>query len=266
MTALRALGLLAVMAAACGDGAGGGTGTCLQLFECTQKCSDPTCEATCTGKASARAQQLANAVAACMGSGNCPAGDEGCLQQACSAQLTACAADVAPVPPASAAPAPQPGPVPGPGPAELVSQAAGTWERSASAADGGYVRWGYVLDPTGSYTFKSERWFGHLRADEWHLTQEQGTWSVSADQLTLAPASTRGTVVDGNGAVLKTFDVPVEKTTYAWKKHLFEGIGETQLVLTPPAATQRDGDFGGNADFPASYLFSPNRTIEWRHP
>lgn len=186
---------------------------------------------------------------------------------ACVALLAAACGDGAKkeeVASAAPTPAPQPGPVPVAGPEELVSQVAGSWERSAGAADHGYARWGYVLDAGGTYTFKSERWFGPLRANEWHLTREEGSWTVSAGELSLAPVSARGTVVDGNGAELKTFDVPLERTTYAWKKQLFEGLGETQLVLTPPAATQRDGDFGGNDAFPASYLFSANRTIEWK--
>ena len=46
----------------------------------------------------------------------------------------------------------------------------------------------------------------------------------------------------------------LEKVTYKWTTHFFEGIGETNLVLQPPAPTNRDGVLGGNSRFPNAYL------------
>ena len=44
----------------------------------------------------------------------------------------------------------------------------------------------------------------------------------------------------------------------------FEGIGETNLVLQPPAATSRDGVLGGNSLFPGAYLYTQGDKLEWR--
>jgi hypothetical protein len=35
-------------------------------------------------------------------------------------------------------------------------------------------------------------------------------------------------------------EMPSEKVIYKWTRHYFDGIGETNLVLQPPSATQGD--------------------------
>ena len=56
----------------------------------------------------------------------------------------------------------------------------------------------------------------------------------------------------------------LEKVTYKWTTHYFEGIGETNLVLQPPSATNRDGILGGNSLFPNAYLYTQGDRLEWR--
>ena len=146
----------------------------------------------------------------------------------------------------------------------------GLWERSSSNYDGrmigtsGYARASYDLRPDGSYSFHAERSYGQSSANEWHLVDEQGTYSVSGDQVTIAPASAKGVVKDGDGNVVKEVPVELEKVTYGWKKILFEGLNETQLVLTAAHETIRDGGFASNDAFPNAYLFSPGRKLEWK--
>jgi hypothetical protein len=54
--------------------------------------------------------------------------------------------------------------------------------------------------------------------------------------------------------------------TYRFGTVFMDGLGETQLVLTPPAETARDGAFGGNSAYPRSYLLSAAYKPEWRFP
>jgi hypothetical protein len=45
---------------------------------------------------------------------------------------------------------------------------------------------------------------------------------------------------------------------------LFRGIGETNLVLQPPSATNREGVPGSNSQFPNAYLYTQGDKLEWR--
>ena len=65
-----------------------------------------------------------------------------------------------------------------------------------------------------------------------------------------------------NGVVQETRANPLEKVTYKWTTHFFEGIGETNLVLQPPAATSRDGILGSNSLFPNAYLYTQGDKLE----
>lgn len=56
----------------------------------------------------------------------------------------------------------------------------------------------------------------------------------------------------------------LERVTYKWTTHYFEGIGETNLVLQPPAPANRDGVLGGNSLFPNAYLYTQGDRLEWR--
>lgn len=61
-------------------------------------------------------------------------------------------------------------------------------------------------------------------------------------------------VRDLAGAIQKKRGPALEKVTYRFQTTYFSGLKETQLVLTPPKGTDRDGAFASNPSFPGSYL------------
>lgn len=151
------------------------------------------------------------------------------------------------------------------GPALLVARWGGSVS-SGSAAGGvnqGAIRRPYDLRADGSYTHRIES-FSFTSSTEVTQILEQGTWSVRGELLTIPLATVAGTVHDkATGQVKQAFAVSLEPVTYRWTLHLFEGLGETQLALRPPAPTARDGAPTTNADFPGSYLLSSRWTPEW---
>jgi hypothetical protein len=94
--------------------------------------------------------------------------------------------------------------------------------------------------------------------------EESGTFVIDGDSVTIAPKVSKATLRDLNGVVKSTRANPLEKVTYKWTTHFFEGIGETNLVLEPPQPTSRDGVLGGNSLFPKAYLYSQGDRLEWR--
>lgn len=56
---------------------------------------------------------------------------------------------------------------------------------------------------------------------------------------------------------METRSNALEKVIYKWTTHYFEGIRETNLVLEPPQATNRDGILGSNSLFPRAYSTRP---------
>lgn len=66
------------------------------------------------------------------------------------------------------------------------------------------------------------------------------------------------------GVVQDTRANELERVTYKWTTHYFEGIRETNLVLQPPSPTNRDGVLGGNQLFPNAYLYSQGDRLAWR--
>lgn len=155
------------------------------------------------------------------------------------------------------------------------SKVVGTWSKSASspwgtspgavATNAGYYKGQYQFRADGSYSFKGESWGGYSRPDEFWTIEESGTYSVSGDALTIEPRTSAATLRDREGVVKKSQKNRLEKATYRWKLHYFEGIGETNLVLQPTQPTLRDGSFAGNSAFQDSYLYSQGGKLEWRY-
>ena len=151
----------------------------------------------------------------------------------------------------------------------------GIWSKSASspwgispgavATNAGYYKGQYQFRANGSYSFKGESWGGYSRPDEFWTIEENGTYSVSGDTLTIEPKTSTATLRDQAGVVKKSQNNRLEKATYKWKLHYFEGIGETNLVLQPTQPTLRDGSFAGNSAFQNSYLYSQGGKLEWRY-
>lgn len=171
---------------------------------------------------------------------------------------------------AAAAASPQPARTP----AASAPGVVGVWSKSASspwstspgavATNAGYYKGQYQFRPDGTYSFKGESWGGYLRSEEFWTIEESGSYAVEGDALTVTPRASRSTLRDSSGTVRKTQNNALEATTYSWRLHYFEGIGETNLVLRPARPTTRDGAFSANSDFPDSYLYSQNGKLEWR--
>jgi hypothetical protein len=159
----------------------------------------------------------------------------------------------------------------GAAPAAAAGGVVGVWSISASnhaggslATNPGYYKGQYQFKPDGTYTFKSERWFGYARSREFHTTEESGAYSVEGDSLTVSPKASKTTLRNPEGVVQKVQNNQLERVTYRWRLHHFEGLGETQLILQTPRETARDGGFSSNSLFPNSYLYSPGSKLEWR--
>lgn len=136
----------------------------------------------------------------------------------------------------------------------------GAWTTS-SAMNGGHFRLRYIFNADGSYSFKSER---NHTSQRWWTVEESGSFTVNGDTLTITPQTSKATLRNLDGVVQETRANPLEKVTYKWTTHFFEGIGETNLVLQPPAATSRDGILGTNSLFPNAYLYTQGDKLEWR--
>lgn len=137
----------------------------------------------------------------------------------------------------------------------------GAWTAASASGNAGHMRLRYTFNADGSYSFKAER---NLTAQRWWTTEESGTYTVTGDSLTITPKVSKATLRDLNGVVKETRANPLEKVTYKWTTHFFEGIGETNLVLEPPQATARDGILGNNSRFPKAYLYTQGDKLEWR--
>ena len=161
------------------------------------------------------------------------------------------------------APAPAPAPAPRPAPSESI---AGRWATSSASESGewGSVKRQYTFAADGTYRFYSEAWGGKYNSKRWRLISETGTYTVSGAKLTITPVKATG--VEKNDTITKPFNVAIEKATYTWQRHYFEGIKEWDLVMTTPTKIQRDGEFANNDQFPSSYMYSEKYMPDWTNP
>lgn len=165
-------------------------------------------------------------------------------------------------------------PAAGAGNSAAGNSVVGIWSKSASspwgldagsvATNAGYYKGQYQFKADGSYSFKGESWGGYLRSNEFWTIEENGSYSVNGNALTISPKASTATMRTRDGVVKKSQNNQLEKVTYNWRLHFFEGIGEMNLVLQPARQTQRDGSFAGNSAFPNSYLYSQGSKLEWR--
>jgi len=136
----------------------------------------------------------------------------------------------------------------------------GKWSVGQSAYSASYsMSYGsrllqYDFAADGTYRYHSEAWGGTFNSNWRYIVDEKGAWTASGDQLTLSPKEVVGVVRDLAGKVQKNGGPALEKVTYRFATTYFSGLQETQLVLTPPKATNRDGAFASNPSFPRSYL------------
>jgi hypothetical protein len=136
----------------------------------------------------------------------------------------------------------------------------GTWSVGQSAYSASYsASFGsrllqYQFAADGTYRYHSEAWGGSFNANWRYIVDEKGTWTARGDQLTVSPKEVTGVVRDLAGNVQKKGGPALETVTYRFQTTYFSGLKETQLVLTPPKGTDRDGAFASNPSFPGSYL------------
>ena len=148
-----------------------------------------------------------------------------------------------------------------PGPAPVGNRIAGAWTASAAAQYGGVMRLRYIFNADGTYSFKAER---SSTANRWWTIEETGTYSINGDALTISPKASQATLRNLDGVVQERRANALERVTYKWTTHFFEGIGETNLALEPPQDTNRDGVRGSNSLFPRAYLYTQGDKLEWR--
>jgi hypothetical protein len=129
----------------------------------------------------------------------------------------------------------------------------------------GTFRGRYTFNSDGTYAFKSEIWGGYTNSNTWWTTEESGSYAVAGDTITITPKTSKATLRNLAGVVQQSRNNPLEKVPYKWTTHYFEGIQETNLVLTPPQKTNRDGVMGGNKLFPNAYLYKQGDSLAWRY-
>jgi len=137
-------------------------------------------------------------------------------------------------------------------------------DQSGNVLDSGYYKRLYTFNRDGSYTFKAERWLGYMKANEYWMTEEQGSYTIAGDVLTVVPKRSITTIKNREGVVVKTQKNMLETTAYRWTLHYFAGLQETQLVLQTGAETNRDGAFASNDLFPNSYILGQKYKPEWK--
>ena len=128
----------------------------------------------------------------------------------------------------------------------------------------------YTFNANGTYTFITKT-FDPLM-DKLLLGKENGTHQISGNTITVTPQKSvleawskkDGTNTWGN--FLTTQNIALEKTTYRFTKHYFEGIQKWNLVLQADQVTRRDGPFNGNTTFTNAWYYGPlsanNQAIE----
>ncbi|MBS1489577.1 MAG: hypothetical protein JSS93_03545 [Bacteroidetes bacterium] len=140
---------------------------------------------------------------------------------------------------------------------------AGTWiNRSSSNNPGtpGYIENEYIFANDGTYSFYSKTF--NQSISNIILKKEKGTYTVSGKQITINPTSN---ITEGwskkNGTdefekLISSQKNSLEKATYQFTKHYFEGIKEWNLVLQADKPTKRDGPFSSNTLFSNAWYYS----------
>lgn len=155
----------------------------------------------------------------------------------------------------------------------------GTWGASASDNSNYRVKNGvmnyiirqYTLNANGTYSFVSKAYDPLM--DKILLGKENGTFQISGNNLTITPVksvleawSKKHGRDDDWGSLLSTQNITLEKVTYQFNKHYFEGNQKWNLVLQANEITKRDGPFSGNTTFTNAWYYGPvsgnNEVIE----
>lgn len=152
----------------------------------------------------------------------------------------------------------------------------GKWNRSASVSSlwaspaewgtSGYTTCRYEFFADGTYQY-TERNFSYSFSSI-VLVKEKGEYAASGGILTISPTQslvekyTKKNGVDELGVLQESKSRELEKVSYSYQFHFFQGIGEWNLVLQADRPTQRDGNFSSNTTFPNAWYFDQKFTEE----
>ena len=154
----------------------------------------------------------------------------------------------------------------------------GTWGATASDNSNyrvkngvmNYIMRQYTFNTNGTYSFVSKAYDPLM--DKILLGKENGTYQESGNNLTIIPEKSvleAWSKKDGRdewGKILNTQNITLEKASYQFTKHYFEGNRQWNLVLQAARETQRDGPFTSNSSFSNAWYYGPitanNKLIE----
>ena len=123
---------------------------------------------------------------------------------------------------------------------------------------GGYFRKEYAFYDDGTYLFRMKNWAVFVKEIE--FVYETGNWKLNGNKLTLTPRQGKGgwwSKAASNrtsewGRLARSGSWKLEPVTYTVDLHYFSGSNETQLILTAPSQTARDGEQDNN-----TFTFAP---------
>jgi hypothetical protein len=178
---------------------------------------------------------------------------------------------VAPQPQVPSPPAQVPPPK---APVQIDQKLVGKWNRSASVSPlfanpsewgtSGYTTCRYEFFEDGTYQY-TERNFSYsfssiiVVKERGQYAATGGILSISPDQSVVEKYSKRNGV-DELGTLQESKSRALEKASYQYQFHYFEGIGEWNLVLQADRPTQRDGNFSSNTTFTNAWYFDQRFT------
>jgi hypothetical protein len=139
---------------------------------------------------------------------------------------------------------------------------------AVSHGNAGYTTYQYEFNSNGTYKFYTKTF--RSSSSNLLLVRESGTYAITANKLTITPqksiieAWTKKGGTDKWGRLLSTQKRPLEKVSYQFTNHYFEGIDQWNLVLQSGKVTKRDGPFSTNTTFNNAWYYSritPNNTV-----
>ncbi len=144
----------------------------------------------------------------------------------------------------------------------------GTWLANASDQSSWRVNNGVMSTISRQYTFNTNGTYSFITKtfdplmDRMFLGRESGTYQISGTNITINPQkSVLQAWSKKNGdqwdKLLNSQNIALEKVTYQFTKHYFEGTQKWNLVLQAANVTKRDGPFSGNTTFANSWYYGP---------
>jgi hypothetical protein len=149
----------------------------------------------------------------------------------------------------------------------------GKWSKTSSSApqylngtlvnfaNFGYTRGQYDFKDDSTYSFHGE---SKQNTNAFILTHEEGKYIADRDSLIIMPERCIVKMLDAYGSLKETKIIASEKRVYSWQMVYFEGIDETQFVLSATQENFIDGVFSSNASYPNSFLYGNKMEPAWK--